>query len=80
MDRLLRAVEVALAAPTPLAGVAAPVCVVNVEEEGLFIVPELPGDPVALGALAQRLAAAAWSEDLPVSISLEPRGLRVSVG
>ncbi len=77
MDRLLRAVEVALASPTPLAGVPAPVCVVNVEEEGLFIVPELPADPIALGALAQRLAAAAWSEDLPVEISLEPRGLRV---
>ncbi|GAB6901000.1 coenzyme F420-0:L-glutamate ligase [Kineosporia succinea] len=77
LDRLLRVVEVALAAPSPLVGVAAPVCAVNVEPEGLFVVPELPGDPVALGALAQRLAAAAWSEDLAVTIRLEPRGLRV---
>lgn len=77
LDRLLRAVEVALAAPSPLPGVSAPACVVNVEDSGLFIVPELPADPVALGALAQRLSAAAWSEDLPVAITLEPRGLRV---
>ena len=74
------AVEVALAAPSPLPGVAAPVCVVNVEAEGLFIVPELPADPVALGALAQRLSAAAWSEDLTVTVTLEPRGLRVLPG
>ncbi|GLY14838.1 hypothetical protein Kisp01_18530 [Kineosporia sp. NBRC 101677] len=80
LDRLLRAVEVALAAPSPLPGVAAPVCVVNVEEAGLFVVPELPADPVALGALAQRLSAAAWSEDLTVTITLEPRGLRLLPG
>ncbi|MBT0770340.1 coenzyme F420-0:L-glutamate ligase [Kineosporia sp. J2-2] len=77
LDRLLRAVEVALAAPSPLPGVPAPGCVVNVEEQGVFVVPELPADPVALGALAQRLAAAAWSEDLTVTITLEPRGLRL---
>ncbi|GAB3246206.1 coenzyme F420-0:L-glutamate ligase [Kineosporia babensis] len=80
LDRLLRAVEVALAAPSPLPGVSAPICVVNVEQSGLFVVPELPADPVALGALAQRLSAAAWSEDLTVTISLEPRGLRVLPG
>ncbi|GLY28455.1 coenzyme F420-0:L-glutamate ligase [Kineosporia sp. NBRC 101731] len=77
LDRLLRAVEVALAAPSPLTGVPAPVCVTTVDDEGLLVVPELPADPIALGALAQRLSAAAWSEDLTVTITLEPRGLRV---
>lgn len=76
-DRLLRAVEVALAAPSPLDELAAPECEVEEISGGLILAPCRPADPLALGALAQRVRAAAWTEDLTVSIGQVPRGLRI---
>jgi len=76
--RLLRAVETALRAPSPVVAVAAPVCTVELHEDGLVLVPELPTDPVAVGALAERVRAACWSEDLTVTVEVHPRGLRVA--
>jgi coenzyme F420-0:L-glutamate ligase / coenzyme F420-1:gamma-L-glutamate ligase len=85
-DRLRRAVEVALAGADPLtSGIAYRSQVwlvsdgppgdhtvrVQLGAPGIIVDPG-PDDWVAVGALAQRIAVAAWSEDLVAQLRVEP--------
>lgn len=74
-QRLQRAVTAALAAPDPLTGVPLPEgweCLPAASGAGLEVRPADPAQPLALGALAQRVAVAAWAEDLAVTIRVGP--------
>jgi hypothetical protein len=68
-------VAVALAAPDPVTGEPLPdgwTCLPAATGTGLLIRPAGPDQALALGALVQRVAVAAWAEDLAVGLRIEP--------
>jgi coenzyme F420-0:L-glutamate ligase / coenzyme F420-1:gamma-L-glutamate ligase len=78
-DRLERAVDVALAGPDPITGRPSTGWRLLAMPDGspgmLLLAGTRPTDPqaaaIGLGALAQRIAVAAWAEDLPVLLRIE---------
>jgi coenzyme F420-0:L-glutamate ligase/coenzyme F420-1:gamma-L-glutamate ligase len=88
-ERLGRAVTVALAAPPIITGSteragSSPESAVSAHRVDLTVTIPVPprASPAAwaeAGALAQRIAVAAWAEDLPVAVSLDPDGATIVV-
>jgi coenzyme F420-0:L-glutamate ligase/coenzyme F420-1:gamma-L-glutamate ligase len=82
-DRLRRALDVALAAPDPVAGedvVVSPEITADGDVVGFTLtLPAVPAGTdrtaalIRVGALLQRITAAAWTEDLAVQVTLAPR-------
>jgi coenzyme F420-0:L-glutamate ligase/coenzyme F420-1:gamma-L-glutamate ligase len=78
-DRLDRALDVALAGPDPITGRPSTgwrrLPMPNGSPGRLLLADTRPTDPqaaaIGLGALAQRVAVAAWAEDLPVLLKIE---------
>lgn len=71
-DRLRRAMDLALAAPSPFGSPVA----ASVSLDGTTATVSGPG-PLELGALAQRLTSSAWAEDLELAVALADGTLRV---
>jgi len=80
-ERLRRALDVALAAPDPVPGgevTVSPDVTVDGDVVGFTLsLPEATADRTAalirVGALLQRITAAAWTEDLATTTTLAPR-------